>query len=94
MLHANAPDQKTLRRIQNELGIPHSEETLALLVNVHIVGGNKDLALHLKGLTMRVNVLQELIEILRKSGYPGYEQDGVNAPGRVAQRLEERYTQK
>ena len=63
-------------------------------MNVHTVGGNKDLALHLKGLTMRVNVLQELIEILRKIGYPGYEQDGVNSPGRVAQRLEERYTQK
>ena len=94
VLHANAVDQNTLKRLQSELGVPHSEETLALLVNVHIVGGNKDLAIHLKGLTMRVKVLQELIEILRRSGYPGYEQHGVNAPGRVAQRLDERYTQK
>ena len=61
---------------------------------MHIVGGTKDLALHLQGLTMRANVLQELIEILRRSGYPGYEQHGVNAPAKVAQRLDERYTQK
>ena len=59
--------------MEAELGVPHSEETLALLVNVSIVGGNKDLAEHLGGLTMRVDVLQELIEILRQSGYPGYE---------------------
>ena len=41
---------------------------------------------------MRVAVVQELITILRRSGYPGYEQHGVNAPDRVAQRLKERYT--
>ena len=61
---------------------------------MHIVGGSKDLAFHLQGLTMRANVLQELIEILRRSGYPGYEEHGVNSPARVAQRLDERYTQK
>ena len=31
-----------LRKLENELGVPHSEETLALLVNVHIVGGIKE----------------------------------------------------
>ena len=41
---------------------------LGLLVNVHIVGGDKDLALHLKGLTLRVHVIQDLIDILRHSG--------------------------
>ena len=63
-------------------------------MHVHIVGGSKDLALHLKCLTLRVKVMQELIEILRRSGYHGYENDGVSSPARVAQRLDERYTQK
>ena len=94
VLNAKHSGRKDLSKLQNELGLPHSEETLALLVNVHIVGGHKDLALHLKGLTMRVKVLQELIEILRSSGYPGYEKSGVNSPSQVAQRLDERYTQK
>ena len=43
---------------------------------------------------MRVKVLQELIEILRASGYPGYEKIGINSPSQVAQRLDERYTQR
>ena len=62
--------------LQQELGLPHSEDTLAMLVNVHIRGGSKDLTMHLKGLTMRVAVVQELIAILRRSGYPGYEVQG------------------
>ena len=62
-----------LRKAQKELGLPHSESTLALLVNVHIVNGDKSLSEHLKGLTMRVTVLQRRIEILRASGYPGYD---------------------
>ena len=32
VLHASSPDQQTLKRLQDELGVPHSEETLALLV--------------------------------------------------------------
>ena len=40
---------------------------------------------------MRVGVVQELITIMRSSGYHGYEQNGINAPDRVAQRLKERY---
>ena len=91
---ASKPQQTEIRRLENDLGLPHSEETLALLVNVHIVGGNKDLALHLKGLTMRVEVLQNLIEILRASGYPGYEEKGINESSKVASRLHERYTSK
>ena len=73
VLHSKSPDREALKHLEAELGVPHSEETLALLVNVSIVGGNKDLAEHLSGLTMRVDVLQELVEILRHSGYPGYE---------------------
>jgi hypothetical protein len=89
-LHARAPHRAELKKLQEELGVPHSEETLALLVNVYIVGGNKDLAVHLSGLTMRVHVVQQLIDILRASGYPGYEAAGVNSRDRVALRLSER----
>ena len=88
---AKKPHRENLKQLQAELGVPHSEDTLALLVNVHIRGGSKDLAMHLSGLTLRVHVIQELIAILRRSGYPGYEVDGVNAPDKVAERLKERY---
>ena len=64
---------------------------MALLVNVFIVGGSKDLAVHLSGLTMRVHVIQQLIEVLRANGYPGYEADGVSSRTLVAQRLNDRY---
>ena len=67
---------------------------MALLVNVHIVGGSKDLALHLKGLTLRILVMQKLMEIMRDSGYPGYDYNGLNSFDRVAARLQERYSQK
>ena len=80
--------------LQEELGLPHSEETLAMLVNVHIVGGSKDLALHLKGLTLRIDVLEELISIMRDTGYPGYDMGGVNSESMVSARLRERYRQK
>ena len=65
-----------------------------MLVHVHIVGGNKDLAIHLKGLTLRVRVVQDLTEILRSGGYPGYERSCVNSPDKVASRLNSRYTEK
>ena len=90
----NKPTSEDVRNVENQLGVPHSEETLALLVNVHIVGGSKDLALHLKGLTMRVGVIQNLIEILRCTGYPGYDERGANEASKVANRLHERYTSK
>ena len=79
IFHAEEPHAAELKKLQSELGHPPSDDSLALLVNVHILGGNKDLALHLKGLTMRVKVLQDLIAILRCSGYPGYEKDGINS---------------
>ena len=65
-----------------------------MLVNVHIVGGSKDLALHLKGLTLRIPVMQRLIEMMRDSGYPGYDNNGLNSKDRVAARLRERYAEK
>ena len=89
--HATGQTKQKLEQLREELGVPHTEETLALLVNVHIVGGNKDLAQHLSGLTMRVRVVQKLIDILRDSGYPGYDPKGINSPDKVAQRLSERY---
>ena len=75
-------------------GLPHSEETLASLVRVCIRGGNKDLAQHLDGVTMRVEVVAQLINILRESGYPGYEADGANSRKNVEQRMDERYRSK
>ena len=92
MQAAKTPHREKLKELQEELGLPHSEKTLALLVHVHIHGGNKDLAVHLSGLTMRVAVVQELIAILRRSGYPGYEMHGINAPDKVAERMKERDT--
>ena len=91
-LHAKQSLTAELRKLQQELGVPHSEETLALQVNVHLVGGSKDLTQHLSGLTLRVRVVQRLIDILRASGYPGYEPNGVNVADKVARRLHERYT--
>ena len=64
--------------------MPHSEETLAQLVYIHIRGGSKDLADHLNGLTMRVAVIDKLIRILRESGYPGYGEGGINSSAKVA----------
>ena len=90
--HTYAP--KNVNLLGESLGVPHSEETLAMLVNVHIVGGSKDLALHLKGLTLRIPVMQRLIEIMRDSGYPGYDKNGVNSWERVAARFEERYSKR
>ncbi len=56
--HVGRLPRDQLKLWQETLGIPHSEETLAMLVNVHIVGGSKDLAQHVKGLTLRIPVMQ------------------------------------
>ena len=46
--HAKSPQREELKQLQEELGLPHSEEVLEKkLVNVHIRGGNKDLTAHL-----------------------------------------------
>ena len=94
MVHSKSPDREALKKLEAKLGVPHSEDTLVLLVNVSIVAGNKELAEHLSGLTMRVDVLQELAEILRRSGYPGYEKNGINSPEKVSSRIQNRYTEK
>ena len=52
--------------------LPHKEEVLACLVNVHIVGGAKNMIEALEGAKMRVGPVLELINILRNTGYPGY----------------------
>ena len=83
--------KENIKKLQAESGLPHGEEILALLVNVHIVGGTKDLALHLKGLTLRIDVLEELTKLMRDTGYPGYDVDGINSETLVAARLRERY---
>ena len=56
--HTTEQTSQRLKLLQESLGVPHSEETLAMLANVHIVGGSKDLALHLQGLTIRIPVLK------------------------------------
>ena len=73
-------------------GIPHSEEVLALLVRVKVINGAADLAKHVKGLTLRLHVLEKLCSIMRQSGYPGYGAGDVNSAARVAERLKERCT--
>ena len=40
---ANNAENAHLRTLQDEFGVPHSEATLALLVNVHTHGGNTNL---------------------------------------------------
>ena len=57
--NAQPHDKEKIVKLQEQLGVPHSEDTLALLVHVHIIGGNKDLSQHLSGLTMRVTVVRE-----------------------------------
>ena len=56
-----------------------------MLVHVHIVGGSKDLALHLKVLTLRIPVMQKLREIMHDSGYPGYDYNGLNSTAGLRQ---------
>ena len=74
--------------------LPRTEETLASLVRVCIRGGNKDLAEHLDGVTMRPFAVLQLIKLLRSSGYPGYEDKGVNAERDVNRRMKEQYQDK
>ncbi|MGB1651984.1 MAG: DUF6570 domain-containing protein, partial [Acidimicrobiales bacterium] len=73
--------------------LPHDEFILSALVNVHIVGGTTDLATHLKGATMRPEVVLQLIEVLRQSGYPGYTTD-FNSRDKVDERMKNLYTLK
>ena len=70
--------------------LPHDEHVLAALVNVHIVGGTTDLAEHLKGATMRCDVVLWLIAQLRTSGHPGYEAE-INSEKEVQERVQRLY---
>ena len=71
--------------------LPHDETLLATLLNVHVVGGTTDLAAHLEGATMRPAIVEEHIAVLRKSGYPGYEEDGPNSAKKVRDRMQGKY---
>ena len=44
------------------VGVPHAEEDVAALISAQIVGGSKDLSLHIRGLTMRLPVLKGILE--------------------------------
>ncbi len=65
---ARAAWSENLQAVKNTTCLPHSEEILATLVNVHIVGGTKDLVEHLAGATMRTEVVLGLSAELRLSG--------------------------
>ena len=75
---------------QRSLAMPHSEDVLATLLSVHLVGGTKDLVEHLHGATMRTEVVLSLIAQLRDSGYPGYT-DECNSDAAVRSRMKELY---
>ena len=68
IVSAGDADKEQLQALQQELGVFHSEATSALMVNVRICDGSKDLATHLRGFTMRVGAVGELIRILRDNG--------------------------
>ena len=70
--------------------LPHPEEVLAALVNVHVVGGAKDIVECLAGATMRIDVVRGLIGELRQSGYAGYTAD-FNSDRAVEHRMAEMY---
>ncbi len=77
---------------QRSLALPHSEDVLALLLNVHMVGGTKDLVEHLEGAAMRTEVVLSLSSQLRDSGYPGYTDEcNSDAAAAVRSRVNELY---
>ena len=83
----------TCEASQQLITLPHSEDVLAALVNVHIVGGSKDLACHLEGATMRTDVVLSLIGELCSSGYSGYTSP-CNSEEAVQRRMKEMYVDK
>ena len=85
--------QDTCQHAKESITLPLGEDILAALVNVHIVGGSKDLVCHLEGATMRTDVVLALIAELRSSGYPGYAAP-CNAEEAVRQRMKEMYVDK
>jgi hypothetical protein len=85
--------KNAINAAERSLTLPHSEDVLATLLNVHIVGGTKDLVEHLEGATMRTEVVLSLIAQLRKSGYPGYGDD-CNSDAAVRGRMSDLYESK
>ena len=71
--------------------LPHGEDVLCQLVHCHINGGVKDLAEHIKGLTIRPAVVVALVEELRTSGWPGYESEEPSIVKSRAVKLYGRY---
>ena len=71
--------------------LPVSQEVLATLLNVHIVGGTTDLGKHLHGIALRPAMVTKLINLLRGGGYVGHNEHGINSREAVAQRMRERY---
>ena len=61
--------QEKCEEASKKFGLPLDEEVLAKLVNVHVVGGVKDLGEALKGATMRVDVVLKLIALNIQSGH-------------------------
>ena len=80
--------------ISGGVAVPLTEDVLASLANVHIIGGSTDLAKHLPGVTMRANKDLELIDLLRESGYAGCEETGLNFRGEVCHRMRAMYENK
>ena len=70
--------------------LPHDEDVLATLVNVHIVGGSAEAVAELDGAAMRTEVVLALISELRESGYPGYR-GKFNTDAAVRQRAQALY---
>ena len=64
------------------------------MANGHIVGGSNYIALHATWLTVRIQVMKRLIDIMRDSGNPGYGNDGMNSFNKVKTRMYERYADK
>ena len=85
--------QRATEAARRTVGLPHDEEVLATLLNVHIVGGSKDLVDHLQGAAMRTSVVRCLIGELRRSGYPVYLSE-VNSDDAVRQRMVDMYESK
>ena len=57
---------------QQSFALPHNENVLATLGNIHIVRGSIETVTELEAATMRTQVVLDFISKLRGSGYPGY----------------------
>ena len=60
------------KAFQQSFALPHDENVLATLGNIHIVRGSIETVKELEAATMRTQVVLDFISKLRGSGYPGY----------------------